>query len=71
MELRDVTSTVQIHTNHGTFHCPDCGESVYVGTDKAINHMLGHGYKLLHVGSEWGEDREGKSVSHTVALLGK
>ena len=37
----------------------------------AINHVLTHGWQLLHVGAEFGQDEEGKSVSHTVAILGK
>ena len=37
----------------------------------AINHVLAHGWQLLHVGAEFGQDEEGKSVSHTVAILGK
>ena len=39
--------------------------------DGAINHVLAHGWRLLHVGAEWGEDSDGKSISHTVAILGK
>jgi hypothetical protein len=38
--------------------------------DAAINHMLDHGWSLLHVGSEWDRDQQGKSISHTVAILG-
>jgi hypothetical protein len=30
-----------------------------------------HGYKLLHVGGENDQDNEGKSIQHTVAVLGK
>jgi hypothetical protein len=38
--------------------------------DKAINHLLEHGWLLLHVGSEWARDENGRSISHTVAILG-
>ncbi len=75
MELRDVKETVEIHTNVTPTTCPECREAIYMhGGDKidsAINHLLDHGFSLLHVGSEWGEDRDGKTISHTVAILGR
>ena len=33
--------------------------------------MLTHGWQLLHVGAVFDQDEEGKSISHTVAILGK
>ena len=72
-----IHKTFQIHTNTGMGACPECGESFGAGgftgnpIDGAINHVLAHGWLLLHVGAEWGEDQDGKSISHTVAILGK
>jgi len=58
---QDIKKTLEIHTN-----ITRSGERI----DGAINHMLEHGWRLLHVGSEWSEDREGKTIHHTVAILG-
>jgi hypothetical protein len=75
--MEDIRETFEIHTNIGPVVCPTCQESLSdVGLssdriDRAINHLLGHGWRLLHVGSEWGRDEQGKSISHTVAFLGK
>jgi len=53
--------------------CDRCDYSL--GFDKdisdGINHYLTkHGYKLLHVGQEWSRDDDGKTIHHTVAVLG-
>ena len=74
--LANIRKTFEIHTNIGPVICPVCPDKLSTtGTgnriDGAINHVLQHGWRLLHVGSEWGEDEDGKSVSHTVAILGK
>jgi len=39
--------------------------------DERINHLLNHGYKLLHVGQETITDSDGKPWHTTVAILGK
>ena len=75
MELRDIKHTVQIHTNTSGVNCEVCRKSLSWGPGTpiadAINHYLAHDYVLLHVGSEWGPDMDGKSVSYTVAILGR
>ena len=39
--------------------------------ENKVNHYLGHGLTLLHVGQETDEDRDGKRHwQHTVAVLG-
>ena len=77
-DLADIRETFEIHTNISPVTCPVCGEDLGKRAgdtgntiDGAINHVLAHGWRLLHVGAEWGEDSEGKSISHTVAILGK
>ena len=73
-ELADIRETLEIHTCFSPVRCPVCGDYIRNSgeqIDGAINHVLQHGWRLLHVGSEWGEDEEGKSISHTVAILGK
>jgi ribulose bisphosphate carboxylase small subunit len=37
---------------------------------RQINALLKKGYVLLHVGGEWGHDQDGKTIQHTVAILG-
>ena len=75
-DLADIREVFEIHTNISPYGCPVCSKTlskIRTGNciDDAINHVLQHGWRLLHVGAEWGEDEEGKSVSHTVAILGK
>lgn len=53
--------------------CPVCG-SWLEGSDwdDSVNHVIReHGWRLLHVGGEWAEDGEGKSIQLTVAVLGE
>ena len=54
--------------------CEDCDERV--GAERfaeSVNHYIeAHGYRLLHVGTEWGAEAEdGGPVNYTVAVLGK
>ena len=72
-ELADIRETFEIHTCFRSVTCPDCEERFHKEhIAAAINHVLTHvGWRLLHVGAEWGEDSDGKSISHTVAILGK
>ena len=73
-ELADIRETFEIHTNIGPVTCPSCRERLDIegGIDGAINHVLTHvGWRLLHVGTESGVDSDEKSISHTVAILGK
>ena len=72
--MQDIIKTFEIHTNIYPTICPECGEILDIRgdtIDHAINHVLGHGWRLLHVGSERGDDADGRSVSHTVAILGR
>ena len=66
-ELADIRETYEIHTNISPVTCPVCGEHLNKGAsmtgehiDGAINHVLAHGWRLLHVGAEWGEDSDGE-----------
>jgi hypothetical protein len=72
----DVAHTIGLTTNrgHGCEHC-DLGlldiDADAVSISEAINHYIGHGYHLLHVGTETSHDDQGKPWHSTVALLGK
>jgi hypothetical protein len=71
--MQDTKKIVHVRTNI-TRGCPECGGASIGGDDfeKSVNHLIqDHGYKLLHVGSERDDDQEGKSIHHTVAVLGK
>ena len=73
-ELADIRETFGINSNFFSVKCPVCGQNIYDHGEHihdAINHVLTHGWQLLHVGAEFDQDEEGKSVSHTVAILGK
>jgi len=73
-DIRDIKHTVQIHTNSTVAGCQLCGAHLYDGNGSpvapAINHMLDHGYRILHIGGEWARDGEGNSIQHTVVILG-
>jgi hypothetical protein len=72
--MQDVRRVFEIHTNAGLARCPECSADLSIDAghrvDAAINHMLDHGWSLLHVGSEWDRDQQGQSISHTIAILG-
>ena len=72
-ELSDIREIFEIHTNIRPVPCPSCRERLDIegGIDGAINHVLQHGWRLLHVGAEFDQDEDGKTISHTVAILGK
>jgi hypothetical protein len=63
---------IHISTNIGR-PCDDCNEMLGLGNfAESVNHCLEkHGYKLLHIGSEAGDDAEYKPCHHTVAVVGK
>lgn len=70
--MQDTKTIVHVSTNISR-GCPECGHGI--GGDKfedSVNHLIQqHGYKLLHVGAERDDDQEGKTIHHTVAVLGK
>lgn len=71
--MQDIIRTFELHTNIGPAICPDCGVHLNIHDDtidRAINHVLDHGWRLLHIGAERGSDVNGDSVHHTVAILG-
>jgi hypothetical protein len=39
--------------------------------EEKINHVLSHGYKILHIGQETTESSRGDLWQNTVAILGK
>ena len=72
--IRSIKHTVEIHSNSTEPNCQVCGEPLNIRSGApiapAINHMLDHGYSILHIGGEWARDGEGKSIQHTIAILG-
>jgi hypothetical protein len=67
-----VDQVYKVSSSYGTL-CPVCGKSLSGYDDFAgsVNHMLAHGWQLLHLGAEHGQDDDGKSIAHTVAVLGR
>ena len=53
--------------------CPDCVTQLDGTRDfaAAVNHLLAHGYALLHVGQETTRDTLGNPWQTTIAVLGK
>jgi hypothetical protein len=65
----------QISTNIWK-NCPECSNMPHsaIGDDEIderVNHVLQHGYKLLHVGQQTSEDSQGRIWQTTVAILGR
>lgn len=55
--------------------CAICGDGIGFSNfdeafEKQINHYLGHGCRLLHVGQESSTDGEGNPYQRTTAVLG-
>ena len=77
MAAANVKRVVEIRSEVTGGVCPHCGR-VYtedqpgLGSEleKRINHLLGHGFKILHVGQETGTDYKGDPYQATVAILG-
>jgi hypothetical protein len=72
MAIEDTKETYKISSDVGR-RCPACSTFLDGNRDfdDAVNHVLGHGWKLLHVGSEVGDGSDGKPVHFTVAVLGR
>ena len=73
-DLADIRETCEINKLFSPVTCPVCGADICVRGEQingAINHVLQHGWRLLHVGAEFDQDEEGKSITTTVAILGK
>ena len=70
--IQDTKQIIHVSTNIGR-GCPECGAPLGVDNfESGVNHLIQqHGYKLLHVGAERDDDNEGKTIHHTVAVLGK
>lgn len=72
MPIEDVRNVVYVSTD-SFGSCKHCATTID-GRNFAegVNHYLtAHGYKLLHIGQETTEDRNGNPWQKTVALLGR
>ena len=76
---KSTTAKNVIELRSGTFRvCPVCGSTdthLQAGgkpsMEKKINHVLAHGYKVLHIGQETVDGLNGEPWQETVAFLGK
>ena len=72
MELKDVQEVVQVSSSFRKC-CKYCS-ALKMSQDTIedqVNHYLGHGLKLLHIGTESSRTPEGEVWQSTVAVLGK
>jgi hypothetical protein len=70
-----------VELRSGTFrNCPVCGSAathvkgskgVNPTMEEKINHVLAHGYMVLHIGQETVDGLNGEPSQETVAFLGK
>ena len=72
-EIADIAHVVHLSTDIGK-SCEVCGESLLNRMEdiaSQINHYLGHGFLLLHVGPQTSHSNEGLPWHSTVAVVGK
>jgi hypothetical protein len=70
-----VKKVVQVRSNESG-SCEEClgptsADAFSDTIADAINHYIGHGFRLLHIGQETILDSDGEPAQRTVALLGK
>ena len=71
MQLEEMKKVAQVGS-HNVGRCIECDDLLPGGAiADRINHYLGHGYRLVHVGVEGGGSLGGESSYETVAILGK
>ena len=72
MDLTDVKEVVQVSSSF--WKCCKYCSGLKLSEDSVeeqVNHYLGHGLKLLHIGPESSRTAEGEQWHSTVAVLGK
>jgi len=72
MEMKDVKEVVQVSSSF--WKCCKYCSALKLAQDTVedqINHYLGHGLKLFHIGMESSRTPEGETWNSTVAILGK
>jgi hypothetical protein len=72
MKLQDVKEVVEVSSSFWKT-CKYCS-ALKLSEDSVeaqVNHYLGHGLKLLHIGTESSRTDEGAIWQSTVAVLGK
>ena len=72
MKLQHVKEVVQVSSSF--WKCCKYCSALKMSEDSVeeqVNHYLGHGLKLLHIGTESSRTIEGQVWQSTVAVLGK
>jgi hypothetical protein len=73
--MAEISNTTEVYkvSSGVSQKCPACSEFLEGRPfwERSVNHVLGHGWRLLHVGSEAEHDNDGKTIHFTVAVLGK
>lgn len=66
----DITAVFHVSTN-GTAACPVCKHFIDTSTffDAMVNHMIGHGWTVEHIGQETVYDSNHHAHQHTVAVI--
>ena len=70
--MEDIKQVVEVLSSHG-FGCPYCDfkDSGDWEIGSRVNHLLGHGLVLLHVGQQTDWGRDDTAWQTTVAVLGE
>jgi len=73
MAIQDTTQVVEVSSNIWrpcpVAHCGGINHNDDLPT--RVNHLIGHGYRLLHVGQQNEMDNQGHPYPTTVAILGR
>lgn len=71
-DISKVKEVVHLSTDVGLTTCRECGElNGKADFDVRVNHYIGHGYRVLHIGQETCRDGKGAPWHSTVAVMGK
>ena len=72
MKIHDINEIVEVSSSFWKT-CKYCSalKMSEDSIEQQVNHYLGHGLKLLHVGAESSRTAEGEIWHSTVAVLGK
>ncbi len=71
--MTDTKKVIELRSDHHA-SCPECGgpqTHMDASMEEKINHVLSHGYKILHIGQETSRADTGDLWQTTVAILGK
>jgi hypothetical protein len=71
--MENISEVAQVYSDIEA-PCPMCRDFSSSGSDyfaEHVNHLLSHGYRLLHVGQDTTWSNDGAPIQRTTAVLGR